>query len=89
MYKVVYLETVQDDLLALDKPVRRRVMDKIEKTLAKDPRGLGKALSGPFAGLWRYRIGDYRVIYKIAESEILVLIARIGHRREIYRRMSN
>ncbi len=64
-------------------------MDKIEKTLAQDPRGLGKALTGSFAGLWRYRIGDHRVIYKIAESEILILIARIGHRREIYRSSIN
>ena len=89
MYKVLYLEIVEDDLAAMDKPVRKRVMDKIEKTLARDPRGLGKALSGPFAGLWRYRIGDYRVIYKIAEQEILILIARIGHRRDIDRRMAN
>jgi mRNA interferase RelE/StbE len=89
VYKVLYLASVENDLAALDKPVRKRVMDKIEKTLAQDPRGLGKALSGPFAGLWRYRIGDYRVIYKIAEEEILILIARIGHRRDIYRRIAN
>ncbi len=86
MYKVCYLESVEADLMALDKPIRKRLMDKIEKTLAQDPRGLGKALTGAFAGLWRYRIGDYRVIYKLAEHEMLILIARIGHRREIYRR---
>lgn len=89
MYKVLYLKSVEADLLSLDKPIRKKLMDKIERTLAQDPRGLGKPLSGPFTGLWRYRIGDYRVIYKIAEREILILVARIGHRREIYRRMGN
>ena len=89
MYKVLYLESVERDLLALDKPVRKKIMDKIEKTLAQDPRGLGKSLTGSFAGLWRYRIGDYRVIYKIAEREILIMIAHIGHRKDVYRRMRN
>ena len=85
MYKVCYLDSVEQDLKHLDRPVIRRILNKIEKTLARDPRGLGKLLSGHFAGLWRYRIGDYRVIYKIADREILILVARIGHRREIYR----
>jgi mRNA interferase RelE/StbE len=89
VYKVHYLQSVEADLMALDRQVRKRVMDKIEKTLAQDPRGLGKPLTGPFTGLWRYRIGDYRVVYKIAEAEILIMIARIGHRRELCRRMTN
>lgn len=85
MYKVCYLDSVEQDLKHLDRPVIKRILDKIEKSLAQDPKGLGKPLSGHFAGLWRYRIGDYRVIYKIADREILILVARIGHRREIYR----
>ena len=86
MYKVVYLEGVEKDLRALDKPVRLRLMDKIEEDLASDPREKGKSLAGNFSGLWSYRSGDYRVIYKIADKEILIIVARIGHRREIYRK---
>jgi mRNA interferase RelE/StbE len=76
---------VEQDLKHLDRSVIRRILDKVEKTLAQDPKGLGKPLTGHFAGLWRYRIGDYRVIYKIADREILILVARIGHRSGIYR----
>ncbi len=85
MYKVSYLDSVEDDLRKLDKPIQKRIINKIEQVLAKDPKGLGKALSGVFSGLWRYRVGDYRIIYKIAEQEILIIIARIGHRKNVYR----
>jgi len=85
MYKVSYLDSVEHDLKRLDKPVVRRILDKIEKVLAKDPQNLGKPLTGIFRGLWRYRVGDYRIIYKIAEKEILIIVARIGHRKDIYR----
>ena len=89
MYKIFYLDSVEEDLKKLDKPVVKRLLAKIEKTLAQDPRGLGKPLTGPFSGLWRYRIGDYRVIYKIAQEEILIIVARIGHRKDIYKKLSN
>ncbi len=84
MYKVFYLDSVQKDLDRLDRPTRLRVLNKIEKHLAKDPKGLGKPLTGQFKGLWRYRIGDFRVIYKVAEEEILIIVARIGHRKNVY-----
>ena len=85
MYKVFYLDSVEEDLKKLDRSLRKRILDKIEKYLAKDPKHLGKALTGQFKGFWRYRVGDFRVIYRIAESEILVLVARIGHRKNIYK----
>ena len=84
MYRVCYLDSVQEDFENLDRPLRKRILDKIETHLAKDPSGLGKALSGQFKGFWRYRIGDFRVIYKIAEAEILILVVRVGHRKNIY-----
>lgn len=89
MYKIFYLDSVEADLKKLDKPVQKRILDKLEKILAQDPKGLGRPLTGLFSGLWKYRIGDYRVIYKIAEKEILVVVARIGHRKDIYRRLNN
>jgi len=84
VYKVVYLDSVEKDLKRLDRPVRKRILDKIETHLAKDPQSLGKALAGEFQGLWRYRVGDFRVIYKIAEKEILIIVARVGHRKNVY-----
>ncbi len=85
MYKVVYLDVVEKDLKRLDKSIRKKIMDKIDKVLAKDPHGLGKPLTGPFKGFWRYRKDDFRVIYKISEKEILILVSRIGHRKDVYK----
>lgn len=58
--------------------------DRIEG--CKNPRQFGEALKGDLAGLWRYRIGDFRVICEIRDVRLVVLALAIGHRREIYRR---
>lgn len=50
-----------------------------------DPRAPGKALTGRFSGLWRYRVGDYRIICKIEDDRLVVLVVEVGHRRDIYR----
>ena len=84
MYKVVYLDAVEKDLAKLDKPLAKKILRRIETYVAKDPTGLGKALKGDFAGYWRYRWGDYRVIYRIAEREILVIVLHIAHRKDVY-----
>ena len=85
MYKVAYLDSVENDLKRLDKAIVKKIIGRIETYLARDPKGLGKALKGEFQGYWRYRWGDYRVVYKISEKEILILILRIAHRKEVYR----
>ena len=51
----------------------------------EDPRSLGKTLTGPLGTLWRYRVGDYRVICEIQHGAVRILVIRIGHRREVYR----
>ena len=84
MYKVVYVDQVEEDLKKLDKSAARKILARIETYLACNPQELGKPLKGSFQGFWRYRWGDYRVIYKISEKEILILILRIGHRKDIY-----
>jgi mRNA interferase RelE/StbE len=85
MYKVVYLDQVEDDLKKLAKPVVKKILARIETYLVQDPKGLGKQLTGEFQGYWRYRWGDYRVIYKISEREILIVVLRISHRKEVYK----
>lgn len=83
-YKVVYLDQVEEDLKRLDQSTTKKILIRIETYLAKDPKGLGKPLKGEFEGYWRYRWGDYRVIYKISDPEILILIFRIGNRKDVY-----
>jgi mRNA interferase RelE/StbE len=79
---VVYKKSVQRDLKKLPKAEAKRVLNRIESELAKNPES-NPALKGPFAGLRRYRMGDYRVIYALIDDEVLVL--RIAHRRDVYK----
>ena len=81
-YKVIYKASVEKDLRKIEKAEAKKILSRIEGDLAKDP-DKGIALSGTFQGLYRYRIGDYRIIYTKTVEGILVL--RIGHRRDVYR----
>jgi mRNA interferase RelE/StbE len=73
---------VEKDLNRLDRKAATRTMDGLEKTLVRNPAA-GTALSGEFKGMFRIRIGDYRVIYTKTADGVLVL--RIAHRKEAYR----
>ena len=64
---------------------RAEVRVSISVATLDDPRQLGEALAGNLASLWRWRIGDYRVIARIEDERVLILIVRVAHRREAYR----
>jgi mRNA interferase RelE/StbE len=66
---------------------RERIRRFIDERLLRmdDPRTLGMPLSGALAGLWRYRVGDFRIIAKIIDERLVVLVVEVGHRREVYR----
>ena len=71
------------DLDRLDKQIARRILTFLRERVAKldDPRSVGQALQGPkFGELWKYRVGDWRLICKIEDERITVLVLRIGHR---------
>ena len=86
-WTINYTETAKSQLKKLDKQAARRILDYMEKRVAclADPRDPGKMLKGPLGGLWRYRVGDYRVICEIQEGLVCILVVRIGNRREVYR----
>ncbi len=71
----------------LDRYTMQMIKAWIEKNLVdcENPRSHGKALSANRSGEWRYRIGDYRLICEIQDSELVILALSIGHRREVYR----
>jgi mRNA interferase RelE/StbE len=71
----------------LDKTVQGEIIQYLSKRIAtsEDPRRFGKALTHGLTGLWRYRVRDYRIVCRIDDTEITVLVLGIGHRREIYR----
>ena len=74
-------------LKKLDKKAQHRIIAFLQKrlTCGDNPRRLGKALTGRLSNFWRYRVGDYRLICKIKDKEITVLVINIGHRKEIYK----
>jgi mRNA interferase RelE/StbE len=73
-----------EDLAELGQAEARRIIKKVETHLVKDPLNLGKPLRGDLGGLYRYRIGDYRVIYQVIRDEIIIDVVRIGHRKDVY-----
>ena len=81
-YNVVYKKSVQRDLKKLPKAEASRILDRIERELARKPEA-NPILQGQFAGLRKLRVGDYRVIYIIEKAT--VLIVKIGHRKEVYK----
>lgn len=87
-WQVRISETAQKDIRKLDRKVQsdivRFLRERIEN--AADPRQTGKALKGDLGELWRYRLGDYRIICDIQDLVVTVLVLRVRHRKEVYRR---
>ncbi|WP_298780341.1 type II toxin-antitoxin system RelE/ParE family toxin [uncultured Fretibacterium sp.] len=79
-------EEAEATLCKLDKPIRQRVGRFIDRVASlPNPRMQGEALQGPLAGLWRYRVGDYRLVCHLRDDTLVVLVVWLGHRREVYR----
>lgn len=85
-YSVDYTEGAYKELRKLDKQTRKLILSWIEKNLVdcSNPRAHGKALKGDRRGEWSYRVGDYRILANIQDDKILILVLKIGHRREVY-----
>jgi mRNA interferase RelE/StbE len=83
VYRIVYKKSVHRDLKKLDKHEVSNILDQIENNLSEHPSSF-PVLKGKFSGLRKYRVGDYRVIYVILEADVVIL--RIGHRREVYKK---
>ncbi len=86
IWKVEFDNRARTELRKLDRQVQDRILKWIRETLAteQDPRRTGKPLKGRIQGLWRYRVGDYRIISQIQDENVLILVVRIGHRLDIY-----
>ena len=86
-WKIEIVPSAIKELNKLDRQVAKRLLKFLHKRVAslKDPRSIGDALKGPrFGEYWRYRVGDYRIITKIEDNIMLILVLRVGHRKQIY-----
>ena len=82
-FRVLVTRRAERDLSSLDKAALKRI-GKSLKQLQDDPLRRAKKLTSPDLGQYRLRVGDWRIIFDLNGREVIVL--RIGHRREIYRR---
>ena len=86
MYRIRTTDSFDKSFRKLDRSVQVMVKRWIDKHLSGtiDPRQQGKGLSSNFRGLWRYRIGDYRLLVEIEDEELVIIAIDIGHRSKIY-----
>lgn len=87
-WKIELSATASRQLARADKTQSRRILGFLRERVAalEDPRSLGKALTGPLGDFWCYRVGDFRILCDLDDERLCVLVVRLGHRREIYRR---
>lgn len=86
-WTIEYTDAARRQLRKLDKSAARRILDYMDQHVLRleDPRRIGKALRGPLGDLWRYRVGDYRIICDLEDVRLRVLVVRVGNRRDVYR----
>jgi len=83
-----FTDAARKQFRKLDLTVQKRILKHLRERITEgdDPRRAASPLLGDFTGLWRYRVGDYRVICEVRDEVMIVLIVKVAHRREIYNR---
>jgi len=86
VWKIEWEEEAVKELKKLDARAQRNIVRYLREKIAtdQDPRRFGDPLRKELKGLWKYRIGQYRIICSIEDSNLLVLVVRVGHRRYVY-----
>jgi mRNA interferase RelE/StbE len=86
-WRIEFLPAAKKELAKLGRAEAKRIIQTLKTRIAAldNPRALGSALPGEFGGLWHWRIGDYRVIARIENERITILVVRVAHRREVCR----
>ena len=85
-WTVEFDDRARRELRKLDAKIQQTIFRYLRERIAgaEDPRVFGKPLRMKLAGLWRYRVGDYRLICRFEENRLVVLVLQIGHRRDVY-----
>ncbi len=88
VWAIEFDEAAKKELAKLDRQVAQRLLDFLTQRVIslKAPRSVGQALKGSKLGeFWKYRVGDFRIIANIQDQKMIILVLRVGNRREIYR----
>lgn len=87
-WKINFTKKASKQFFKLDRKIREQIIYKLKEIeKLENPRTIGKALVANYKGLWRYRVGDWRLICLIEEKKIVILVLEVGHRKEIYKRI--
>jgi mRNA interferase RelE/StbE len=86
VWRVEFDRDAARDLRKLGAEAQRMILRFLRERIATadDPRRFGRALARDLKGLWRYRVGDYRIVASIEDDRFIVLVVTVGHRREVY-----
>jgi len=85
-WKIEWDDRARKELRKLDHPIQKEILKYLRNRIegSKDPRIFGESLFGNKQGLWRYRVGNYRLICKLEDHTFVVFVVSIGHRKEVY-----
>ena len=85
-WNIEWDDRARKELRKLDSPIQKEILSYLRLRIAAsdNPRIFGQSLSGNKAGLWRYRVGNYRIICRIEDDTLVVFVIGVGHRKEIY-----
>ena len=85
-WKIEFDADVEKDLKKLGHTAQKRIINYLKEKIspASNPRSFGKALSGDLNGIWRYRVGDYRILATIEDEIFVILVIHVGHRSNVY-----
>jgi mRNA interferase RelE/StbE len=85
VYRLAFLPEVEDDLKRLDKSIRQRILRKTQWLAEHAAELPHEPLSRQWAGMYRLRVGDYRVVYDLDHNRKVLTVYAVGHRREVYK----
>jgi mRNA interferase RelE/StbE len=85
-WRIKYADSVLKQLKKLDKQIARQIIDYMSQKVAvlDDPKTQGKALTGELGELWRYRLGDFRIVCQIENEEVTIIVVRVAHRSTVF-----
>jgi mRNA interferase RelE/StbE len=86
-WRIEFTRTAEKQIVKLDRQAQASILRYLGQCVqpSEDPRQLAKALHGDKQGLWRYRVGNYRLICDIQDEKLTVLVLAVAHRKEVYR----
>ena len=86
-WQIEFTPEAEKQLSKIDRQIAKRIVSFFRERIAtaEDPRSMGKVLKGVLREFWRYRVGDYRIVTRLEDRRMLILMVRVAHRREVYR----